>query len=486
MDSSFLVLSLRAPTNTVDADGNSSIREYKRRRYHTKSRRGCTACRQKRVKCDQGKPICLRCTRNRRQCVYADPWPNDQPGSLAPEPAPKRATSTATRPRHSLAWSSMSSDSSDSSPPPSSANKASVVNVPSPRILAISYTKAMNDMGHGHTGTSIDALVDHFLGNGGTFIGSALFSTSACNLWTAGDDAPHLRSSILAFTACHLRYHTVDSSQHSLAELSQEAIALPQFQRALGTKLSPRRADTLILTALVLSMLSWAVSLDNDPRRCWVYKPAHDVSKLGWLNMMLGLRPVLMATLPFREKSMMWRAISKTTEVGGQSSGPMSGHVTGTGHDLDMERIPEQWRQLAYFSWTEADAENIQYLIPPLTTLTAMRGFKPMVPDQLLPYFQLLCRLQLQFRNMLAENDVRTLWIIGYMFAIMSHVDLWWCSDKLRRDLRGIRLYLGEIGLVNLKGEKGVLWRNLLRELETTAAPGFLDAEAEILVARRN
>ncbi|PHH55905.1 Sterol uptake control protein 2 [Ceratocystis fimbriata CBS 114723] len=485
MDSSFLVLSLRAPENSAGTDSNAGVREYKRRRYHTKSRRGCGACRQKRVKCDQTKPICTRCNRNNRQCVYADPWPNAP--SVAPPngPASRNAPPT-TRPRHSILWGSLSSDSSESSPPPSSPSSKNVALVPSPRILLISYVKAMNDMGHNHTGTSIDALVHHFLGNGGTFIGNPLFSTSACKLWTSGDDSPHLRSSILAFTACHLRFHSIESSQHSLAELSQEAVALPQFQQALSTPLSPRRGDTLILTALVLSMLSWAVTLDDDPRASWVYKPSHDSSKLGWLNMMLGLRPVLLATLPFREKSMMWRAISQTTEVGDQPSGPMSGHVTGTGHDLDMERIPEQWRHLAYFSWTNADAENIQYLIPPLTTLTAMRGFRPSIPDQLLPYFQLLCRLQLQFRNMLAENDVRTLWIIAYMFAVMSHVDLWWCTDKLRRDLRAIRLYLGEAGLTELEGEKGALWRGLLRELETTAAPGFLDHNAVAVATKNN
>ena len=42
MSGKFLVLSVNDP--------NTKVREYKRRKFHTKDRRGCTECRQKRVK----------------------------------------------------------------------------------------------------------------------------------------------------------------------------------------------------------------------------------------------------------------------------------------------------------------------------------------------------------------------------------------------------------------------------------------------------
>ncbi|GAB1309934.1 Zn2 cys6 dna-binding [Madurella fahalii] len=40
------------------------------RRFHRKSRFGCTECRKRRIKCDENEPICGRCTRTRSNCHY--------------------------------------------------------------------------------------------------------------------------------------------------------------------------------------------------------------------------------------------------------------------------------------------------------------------------------------------------------------------------------------------------------------------------------
>ncbi|KAH7308972.1 hypothetical protein B0I35DRAFT_441113 [Stachybotrys elegans] len=39
-------------------------------RPHTKSRLGCKECKLRRVKCDESRPVCARCSRSRRQCSY--------------------------------------------------------------------------------------------------------------------------------------------------------------------------------------------------------------------------------------------------------------------------------------------------------------------------------------------------------------------------------------------------------------------------------
>lgn len=38
--------------------------------HHNKVRSGCNTCKQRKVKCDETKPSCLRCTRTGRQCDY--------------------------------------------------------------------------------------------------------------------------------------------------------------------------------------------------------------------------------------------------------------------------------------------------------------------------------------------------------------------------------------------------------------------------------
>lgn len=37
---------------------------------YSRSRTGCLGCRVKRVKCDEGRPVCKRCITAKRECVY--------------------------------------------------------------------------------------------------------------------------------------------------------------------------------------------------------------------------------------------------------------------------------------------------------------------------------------------------------------------------------------------------------------------------------
>ena len=50
-------------------------RLYHPKRPHTKSRTGCKACKSRRVKCDEVRPSCRRCTNRKSPCVYSYPLP---------------------------------------------------------------------------------------------------------------------------------------------------------------------------------------------------------------------------------------------------------------------------------------------------------------------------------------------------------------------------------------------------------------------------
>ncbi|KAF1830038.1 hypothetical protein BDW02DRAFT_121907 [Decorospora gaudefroyi] len=39
---------------------------------HRRTRSGCFTCRQRRVKCDEGRPVCERCAKGSRECIYPD------------------------------------------------------------------------------------------------------------------------------------------------------------------------------------------------------------------------------------------------------------------------------------------------------------------------------------------------------------------------------------------------------------------------------
>ncbi|KAJ5244142.1 hypothetical protein N7489_004238 [Penicillium chrysogenum] len=61
------------------------------RRFHKKSRNGCNQCKERRVKCDETRPLCSACTARELPCVYSTPCPrrySPTETSLKPEPKP--------------------------------------------------------------------------------------------------------------------------------------------------------------------------------------------------------------------------------------------------------------------------------------------------------------------------------------------------------------------------------------------------------------
>ncbi|KAF9792495.1 hypothetical protein BJ322DRAFT_1029605 [Thelephora terrestris] len=60
----------------------------RKRPKYTRSKTGCMTCRGKKIKCDETKPNCLRCTHGQRECTW-------------PEGVPTRKRSTPTRKAHS-------------------------------------------------------------------------------------------------------------------------------------------------------------------------------------------------------------------------------------------------------------------------------------------------------------------------------------------------------------------------------------------------
>lgn len=64
------------PSSLVPSDASHSLSEnqkhQRRRRGHFKSRFGCLNCKQRKIKCNEVRPNCLKCCRLGLQCVYVD------------------------------------------------------------------------------------------------------------------------------------------------------------------------------------------------------------------------------------------------------------------------------------------------------------------------------------------------------------------------------------------------------------------------------
>ncbi|KAF8210486.1 hypothetical protein K438DRAFT_1665651, partial [Mycena galopus ATCC 62051] len=81
----------------------------RKRPKYTRSKTGCLTCRVKKIKCDEAKPNCMRCTHGQRDCT----WPEGVP-------ARKRATSVKESPDGNVRPSASSSTASPGTSSPSS------------------------------------------------------------------------------------------------------------------------------------------------------------------------------------------------------------------------------------------------------------------------------------------------------------------------------------------------------------------------------
>lgn len=66
---------------------------------HRRTRSGCYTCRSRRVKCDEKRPICDRCQKGSRECVYPDPPPSKGSGG---QPTRNKSTSASATPASPL------------------------------------------------------------------------------------------------------------------------------------------------------------------------------------------------------------------------------------------------------------------------------------------------------------------------------------------------------------------------------------------------
>ncbi|KAK4206691.1 hypothetical protein QBC37DRAFT_380850 [Rhypophila decipiens] len=60
-----------ATDKSTPSDGtSSSTKQLRRKKYHKRSRKGCLTCRKRRVKCDEGRPVCIKCLVLGLSCHY--------------------------------------------------------------------------------------------------------------------------------------------------------------------------------------------------------------------------------------------------------------------------------------------------------------------------------------------------------------------------------------------------------------------------------
>ncbi|KAB5585649.1 hypothetical protein GE09DRAFT_1234161 [Coniochaeta sp. 2T2.1] len=258
MDAEFHILSVKYSI--------SRTRLYRRRKPHTKDHLGCQSCKQRRIKCDKTRPFCTRCVRALRNCQY------DGAALEAPTPMTNRVST-----QH---WSAAIAES-----------------ILEPHLQAVGIADR-------RSATSLSVLLSHVTGGLGGLVFLTMLPLDPC-LWHLCCQHHHLLAALLAVSASHLNHHAPDAAMHRIAHFGLSSVAFSLFRSAVQEQpVSQPESDALLLTAMMLNTLAFAnVDDESDIQQSWVY--SEDKGRLGWLALQIGLKPLLLATRPFRSDSLL-------------------------------------------------------------------------------------------------------------------------------------------------------------------------------------
>ncbi|KAB5514899.1 hypothetical protein GE09DRAFT_1264307 [Coniochaeta sp. 2T2.1] len=409
-----------------------TVRDYKKLKAHRKARSGCVACKEKRVKCDEVQPICQRCQRNSRTCLYGN-RPQAQ-GAVVQRGAAIR-------------------------------HNGSMSNLGSVTIMPFMSPSAIN-------GTSSAYLVQHFVRDWADIFHIPR-STELLDLTKSNT---LVLSTVLAISACHLRHKAPGLIQNRIAEHFQQFLALQRFQQLLKTppkQLTKPNLEALLLCAQLLNMLAFALPESEESRHgpspytSWVFSLQKD--RLGWLGLQAGVRPLLLSMGDRIGESIPYLSLMLLgTEVDRWSYRSMM--------HSPKDVVPMLWMRV--FELDDIDGtcdfekqrptrgEVYRAPITMLALLKRAAAYLPAEEQNVFKDIQILGKLGPEFRALLYYRDERALWIFGYWLGLMGRfTEIWWCGKRVRRDYEAITMWLGELRLTERPGVEGELWRELLDEL---------------------
>ncbi|GAB7323373.1 hypothetical protein MBLNU13_g05833t2 [Cladosporium sp. NU13] len=448
-----------APTASTSDTVPSALRK---RKAHTKSRRGCSSCKTRRVKCDENKPTCEQCTKFGVSCVYGgkaaglkftgessfdlnDPIPfcpdlsttttTVKVNDIAPLLNCQRPSLFSTIVAHcNVLPSPLDSDEEKlcyNSPLSLAAlevlgrfNQRTVLSVGTTQAAAV-YQKEVFRLA-----CSVRSSKHLIIGNGK--------SNSV--------QYPFLKNIVITLTLLHDR-HLAGTPSISRAILSHWYHGTAKFKEALMQPLKNEIRDALWASAALLGVIQFASIDVRSVQEAWPLKPS-DPSDLDWLKMSEGKKAIFALTDPLRSDSAFRKMSVNHGSLFRPMVEPQDYHKP---HAIDLTR---DFIDMFDLGPTSTRYDNPYYR--PAMMLARLLHIK-CDGNNILEFFGFMMHMGPKLRNMLDEKDAKALLLVVYWYAKLYRGQ-WWLHRRGLMEGQAICMYLDKYHGHDVKLQRMLEW----------------------------
>ncbi|KAE8384841.1 hypothetical protein BDV23DRAFT_166013 [Aspergillus alliaceus] len=376
---------------------------YHARRSHRKSRAGCVKCKQRRVKCDETKPHCLRCQKHGVDCSYDAGQANAARSKSVVSYFIDKVPSLTEQESAALSMSLIAV----------SAKIDELLQIKSQSGRLSDRVRALHHF-HEATTPSISSERSQNVMRG--------------KMIRLAFDSPFLMHSIIGAATSHLRRIYPEDPSYTMVEAYHWQRAIKQYSEEISTSVGPHNMDPLYSACLLMTIHSFGLE-EYNPRSSFVF--SDDPDALNWLMLQSGLRHLLELTVPWLTQSIWWGVFKQSREgnplyddhrPGRVGLHPGLADICGIDDTTTEETNPYHW--------------PLRMLTPLLSLERNSKTFTQ--------YTNFMGRLLPDFYEQLLKKDPPALIILSWWLSLVLAVDVWWMETRAKSECVAICMYLEE------------------------------------------
>lgn len=423
------------------------LQQFRPRKTHKKSRKGCKNCKERHIRCDEEPGGCLRCRKHGIECDYL----------LSTSDDPSQAVRTADEPDPSATEQStpQSQSAMPSTVVKSAAHRQDALAPFSCQISASPLSSISSS-----PGTSLhesQALVHHFHTVTAMTCGSpASQAINQSAVIAAAIETPYLLHALLGLATAHMRYLTARNQAEvrtrlKIVECFYWAQAFEGFRRELAgpsescnivatrrSNVTRHNMDQLLSTLMLVSMHQFSYrdyerdeSGPADKSFIWLEDRSQRDAALKWLGIEAGFKGMIGAMAPWLGQS-FWLPIMRTVDA---DEADLKAWLLGS----ELDNTEQALAKICGIG-ENSDRSNPYYVN--LETLIWCRRFQPIGPEHFNNMIAFVARTKAEFRELVVDRDTPALLVLLHWLQLMHDIGQWWIVERCQAEIRAIVTFL--------------------------------------------